>query len=130
MVHCTSVLRSPCVFLFQQTSPVTLLLKLLLSCKTLSVNADSSYGSINFKHAHHPCPCAFVGHFSYFLHNIVRIALWNKNRVQNYAPPMRQTNDEVLLREAASHISVCHTRDLKWGPLKVYSYSFFKMQLL
>ena len=30
-------------------------------------------------------------------------------------------NNEVLLREAESHISVCHTRDLKWGPLKVYS---------
>ena len=113
------------MFLFQQTSPVTLLLKLLLSCKTLSVNTDSSYGSINFKPAHHPCPCAFVGHFSFLMISFTTlqelhcgIKFMYKN---NYAPPMRQTKDEVLLREAASHISVCHTRDLKWGPLKVYS---------
>ena len=29
--------------------------------------------------------------------------------------------NEVLLREAASHKSMCNKRDLKWGPLKVYS---------
>ena len=40
-------------------------------------------------------------------------------------PRTRQTNDEVLLREAASHISVCNKCDLKWGPLKVYSWCPF-----
>ena len=38
---------------------------------------------------------------------------------------MSHRNNEVLLKEAASHISVCNKCDLKWGPLKVYSRCLF-----
>ena len=41
------------------------------------------------------------------------------------APPMRQKKNGVLLREAASHMSLCNKCDLKWGPLKVYSSCLF-----
>ena len=96
----------------------------LLSWETLSVNANSSYGSVNFKHARRPCPWPFLGHFSCFLRNTARIAPWSKHRVQ-MSHPWDKKNNEVSLRKAASHISVCNKCDLKWGPLKVYSWCLF-----
>ena len=65
--------------------------KRLLSWETLSVNANSSYGSVNFKHARRPCPWPFLGHFSCFLRNTARIAPWNKHRVQMSHPWDKKT---------------------------------------
>ena len=48
-----------------------------------------------------------------------------KLKLCSNAPSMSHRNNEVLLKEAASHISVCNKCDLKWGPLKVYSWCLF-----
>ena len=66
-------------------------------------------------------PAHLLGISHVFFTTLQELHCGIKFMYKNYAPPMRQTKDEVLLREAASHISVRHTHDLKWGPLKVYS---------
>ena len=48
-----------------------------------------------------------------------------KLKLCSNAPSMSHRNNEVLLKEATSHISVCNKCDLKWGPLKVYSRCLF-----